>query len=310
MILVTGASGLLGSNFVMEAQQKGEDIVAVYNRNNIHFPLIKTVQIDLKDKEKIDELFKALTPEWIVHCAALTSVDWCEQHPYETYEVNTEVSRNLARAADRVGSRFVYISTDSVFDGSIGNYSENDTPSPINIYAKSKLDGERAVQDESESSLIIRTDIYGWNACEKLSLAEWILKELESNRTINGFTDVIFTPILVNDLSQIILKAMKYKLSGIYNIAGVQGCSKYEFAGDIAEIFNLNDQLIKPISINDSPLRVLRPKNVTLNTKKICEKLDIAMPDVKSGLKRLKALRDSGFVNKLKESRRNKYAEN
>jgi len=301
MILVTGASGLLGSNFVMEAQQIGEDIIAVSNLNHIYFSLIKIVQMDLKDKEKIDELFEALTPEWVVHCAALTNVDWCEQHPYETYEINTEASRNLARAADRVGSRFIYISTDSVFDGSRGNYSENDTPSPINIYAKSKLAGERAVQDESESSLIIRTDIYGWNACEKLSLAEWILKELESNRTINGFTDVIFTPILVNDLSEIIFESMKYKLSGIYNIAGVQACSKYDFARDIAEIFNLNDQLIEPISISDSSLRVPRPRNVTLNTKKICEKLDISMHDVKSGLKRFKALRDSGFVNKLKK---------
>lgn len=310
MILVTGASGLLGSNFVVEARQKGEDIVAIYNRNRIYFPQIETVRADMTDINKIDELFKSFKPEYVVHCAALTNVEWCEMHPYETFEVNVGMPRNLAIAAERVGARFVYISTDSVFDGRQGNYSEKDIPAPINVYAKSKLAGEIAVQEESRSSLIIRTDIYGWNACEKFSLAEWILNELESNRTINGFTDVIFTPILVNDLSRIVLAAMKYELNGIYNVAGSHACSKYEFARCIAEIFNLNERLIVPASIDDSKLRVSRPKNVGLIVKKISEKLNLEMPNVKVGLKSFKALHDSGFVNKLKASRRDNYGEN
>jgi len=308
MIIVTGASGLLGSNFLMEAQQKKKDIIAVYNRNPVCFPSVESVQADMTDKDKINKLVESVKPEWIVHCAALTNVEWCEQNPQETFEVNAFMPRNLAKAAEKIGAGIIYISTDSIFSGIRGNYSEDDAPGPINVYAKSKLAGEIAVKEECGSSLIIRTNIFGWNASKKLSLAEWILFELESNRTIDGFTDVIFSPILVNELSRIILKAMESKLRGTYNIACSQSCSKYEFARRVARIFDLDEKLIMPSLIKDSRLKAFRPKNVGLNTKKICKKLNIEMPDLNTGIIEFKALRDFGFVNKLKAARRDKYA--
>jgi dTDP-4-dehydrorhamnose reductase len=300
---VTGASGLLGANFVVAAQQRYESLVAVYHQHVFHIPGVDTVQADLTNGVLINELVQFVRPQWIVHCAALTNVDWCEERLEETWQVNVEMSRNLAAAAQRAGAGIVYISTDSVFDGKVGNYSESDIPMPVNVYAKTKLAGEQAVQSEVKHSLLIRTNIYGWNAQEKLSLAEWILDQLETGQLIVSFYDVVFTPILVNDISEIILDMMEQQLDGLYHVAASEACSKYQFAVQLAGVFGLDEQLVRPASIADSMLHAPRPRNTSLRTDKVSKVLGKAMPDVKSGLRRLKALRDSGFVRRLKATK-------
>ena len=249
-------------------------------------------------------LLASFSPTWIVHCAALTNVDWCEDHPQETQHVNVSMSRNLAGAAQHVGAHLVYVSTDSVFDGTSGNYSETQTPSPRNAYGQSKLAGEHAVQEAGSDHLIVRTNIYGWNLQDKQSLAEWILHRLEAEEPVPGFFDVHFTPILVNDLSEIVLDMMEHKMQGVYHVVGAQTCSKYEFALQIAEMFGLDKSLISPVSLMESVLRAPRPKNTSLRTEKIRQELSRAMPDISSGLRRFKRLRDSGFVRTLKTHQR------
>ena len=303
MILVTGASGLLGANFVFAAQQRHESLVAVYHQHVIHIPGVDSVQADLTNSVLANELAQFFRPKWIVHCAALTNVDCCEERLEEAWQVNVQMSRNLATAAQRVGAGIVYISTDSVFDGKAGHYSESDIPMPVNVYAKSKLAGEQAVQSEVKHSLLIRTNIYGWNAREKLSLAEWILDQLETGRLIVSFYDVVFTPILVNDVSEIILDMIERQLGGLYHVAASEACSKYEFAVQLADVFGLDEQLVCPASIADSALTAPRPRNTSLRTDKVSKALGRPMPDVKSGLRRLKALRDSGFVRQLKATK-------
>lgn len=300
---MTGAGGLLGANFVVAAQQRQESLVAVYHQHVFHIPGVDSVQADLTNSVLANELVQLFRPKWIVHCAALTNVDCCEERPEEAWQVNVEMSRNLATAAQQLGAGIVYMSTDSVFDGKAGNYSESDIPMPLNVYAKSKLAGEQAVQSEVKHSLLIRTNIYGWNAREKLSLAEWILDQLETGRFIAGFYDVVFTPILVNDVSEIILDMMEGQLSGLYHVAASGACSKYEFAVQLADVFGQDEKLVRPASIADSALPAPRPRNTSLRTDKVSKALGRPMPDVKSGLRRLKALRDSGFVRQLKATK-------
>lgn len=294
---------MLGANFIATAQQLHESLVAVSHQHGFNLSGIEHVSADLTDHRKADELVQLFQPAWIVHCAALTNVDWCEAHPKEAQLVNVEMSRHLAAAARRVGARMVYISTESVFDGKVGNYSEADVPGPLNVYAKCKLAGEQAVLEEQEQSLIVRTNIYGWNMQQKSNLAEWALDRLEAGQPVPGFGDAIFTPILVNDLSEIILDMMKRQLSGLYHVAGSQPCSKYEFAVRLAKVFGLDSQLVHRESVANSNLRAPRPKITSLQTSKVSEALGRRMPDLQSGLKRFKALRDSGFVRQLKEFR-------
>jgi dTDP-4-dehydrorhamnose reductase len=298
--MVTGASGLLGANLVLQFQQRGKDVIAIYHQHKIVAHGVKSLRADLTEKRAVDDLLERLRPGWIIHCAALTDVDWCEEHPAEAHRVNVQMSRNLAVAAGQVSASLVYISTDSVFDGKRGHYSEADIPAPVNTYAGSKLEGEKAVQDELGRSLVIRTNIYGWNMQARQSLAEWVLARLGSGQRVPGFHDVVFTPILVNDLGEIILDMMKQALTGLYHVAGSQACSKYEFALRVADTFSLERQLIQSVSIKDSHLKAPRPGNTSLQTNKVSQALGRPMPDLKSGLQRFKELRDSGFATQLK----------
>jgi len=281
-------------------QQRVQDVIAMYHRHKLVASGTRVIQADLTDSRITDDLLRTLLPDWVIHCAALMNVDRCEEFPLDAYRVNVEMTRNLARISYQIGAGLVYISTDSVFGGERGNYSEEDVPAPVNMYAKSKLEGEKAVQDELERHLIVRTNIYGWNMQKKQSLAEWILGRLEAGQQVPGFCDVVFTPILVNDLCEIILDMLERQLTGWYNVAGSQPCSKYQFALLLGDVFNQERRLVQSVSIEDSFLKAPRPKNTSLRTGKVSRALGRAMPDVKSGLLHFKWLRDSGFVTKLK----------
>lgn len=298
-ILVTGASGLLGANFLWEARG-GYDLVAVRFSHFFRLPGTVVVKSDLTRASEVFDLIDAYRPHWIVHCAALTNVDLCEEEPAEAYKVNVEMTGNLVAAARRTGARIVYISTDSVFDGVCGRYSEEDAPRPVNVYARTKLIGERIVLHDLDRSLVVRTNIYGWNLQNKDSLAEWILGRLELGQQVPGFQDVFFTPILVNDLAKILLEMMDKGLHGVYHVVGGERCSKFNFAQRLAEVFALEKTLVVPASLHTSHLRAPRPRDTSLVTEKVCQALGRRMPDIGQGLERFKSLRDNGFVLQLK----------
>jgi len=303
-ILVTGASGLLGCNFVLTALRGNQKVIALFHSYPLSFPGVRTIKIDLQDDTAVRELIMDIRPDWIVHCAALTQVDWCETHRHETWKVNVDVPRHIAATAREVGADLIYISSDSIFDGKTGCYGEESEPGPLNVYAESKLAGELAVLEELDRSLVIRTNIYGWNVQEKMSLAEWMLHCLEAGQTLTGFYDIAFTPILVNDLSEIILDMMKLKLKGIFHVAGSQACSKFEFAMLLAGQFGLDRNRIQPFAAADSTeLLAVRPKNTSLRTDKICTALGRLMPDINSGLKRFQEWRASGPLSQLRTKR-------
>jgi len=299
-ILVTGASGLLGANFVLAALQRRKHVAAVCHAHPLSFPGAETIVADLTDADGTEKIVRAWRPDWIVHCAALTDVDWCETHPEETWAVNVGVTRNLAVLSRACGSDLVYISTDSVFDGKRGHYTETDSLAPLNEYARSKQVGEEAVQAAGGRYLIVRTNIYGWNATDKMSLAEWMLSRLERGQIVPGFTDVAFSPILVNDLSDVILDMLERQLTGLYHVAGAESCSKYEFACQLAEVFGLDQDLVQLASAADAGFIAPRPQNTSLQTMKVSKVVGRPMPDVVSGLQHFKALRDSGFAGQLK----------
>ncbi len=245
-------------------------------------------------------MLTSLQPTHIVHCAAATNVDWCEDHPNEASAINSEAPAFLARLAQELKSHFVYISTDAVFDGKQGNYSETDTPAPVNVYGETKLHGEQQVLQGSPLPLAIRVNIYGWNAQPKLSLAEWILSRLDSGKTVPGFTDVHFTPLLVNDLAELLLAMLDRGLSGLYHVVGSERVSKFEFARRVALVFGFDPEQVIPAQVAKAGLRAARPSDLSLSTRKISGALDRSMPDVESGLRRFRALRDAGYPQQLK----------
>lgn len=294
-LLVTGSMGLVGATLVLAASKRYE-VVAGSRRPIIEFPCVESVELDLASDESIAAAVSAARPTVVVHCAAETRVDWCEDHPDETIRVNVEGTARLGRAAALVNARLVYISTDSVFDGTRGAYVEEDEPRPLNVYARSKWLGEQAVRREAPDHLIVRTNLYGWNVSPKVSLAEWILGRLRRGEEVPGFRDVIFSPLLVDDLADILLHMIARDLKGLYHLGAPDAVSKYEFARALAREFGLDRNLVRPASIASAGLRAARPLVTNLNPAKAEAALGRAMPPVAKGLRRLRRLEESGEV--------------
>ena len=297
-ILITGGSGLLGSNIAKLAAPKFE-VYATYNKNEVSMKDIHFFQIDLTKKEQLVKI-EQIKPDFIIHCAALTNVDYCEDYPDEAYNQNVLASINIAEIAPKIGAYLMHISTDSVFDGGKGNYKENDIPNPINIYGRTKLEAEQNISSIHACSCIVRTNIYGWNKRDKFSLAEWMLNKLTNNEELPALKDIYFSPMLVNDLAEVLFKLQERKYEGIIHIAGSETCSKLGFAYMIAEVFDLDKSLIKPISIHELGLKAPRGKNTSLNVSKAEKKLKEHLPKVKGGLEKMKKLREEGYVEELK----------
>lgn len=298
-LLITGGTGLLGANLLKTASGRFE----CYSIQRENMPGIfgsKSFSADITSKEKIAQIISEVKPDFLVHTAALVGVDYCEKHKKEAETVNLLGTKNLADACRNTGCKFVFISTDSVFDGTKGNYSEEDRPNPLNVYAKTKLQSEKFLQETGLDYLIIRTNIYGWNMQDKKSLAEFFIQNLENNQKTPGFIDVIFSPVLVNNLSEAILECLEKGLSGIINIAGSEACSKFTFAKKIAKVFGFNQDLISPASVNEANFFAQRPKNTSLNINKAKGLLDTNFSDIESGLQEMKKLRENGFVAELK----------
>jgi dTDP-4-dehydrorhamnose reductase len=300
MILVTGASGLLGASVAMLAREQGRKVVALHHRHAVHMDGVESLAADLADPAETRRIFLHVKPSIVVHCAAATNVDWCEEHPDEAHSMNVEITAAIAEMAAQSGARLLYVSTDSVFDGERGNYAETDTPSPVNVYAKTKLKGEREVLHHHPAASIARVSLYGWNAQNKESLAEWILKQLSLGNVVPGFSDVHFCPVLANDVAEIMLALLDQNRSGLYHIVGAERVSKYEFARRVASMFGFDPGQVRPTCLADAKLKARRPKDASLNTEKICAALGRPMPDVAAGLHRFARLRDSGYVDRIK----------
>lgn len=264
-IFVTGASGMLGSNLVHEMKARYEIFGTYRNRPN---PELKDCfKADFAKGVDLKSVISRLKPDFFIHCAALTDVEACEKDYFLARQTNAMATRDLARDLDP-GTKFVYISTDSVFDGAEGNYSETDLPSPLNNYARTKLEGEWHIEQSRKNYAIIRTNIFGWNRIGGRSLAEWVFESLSGRKHINMFVDVIFSPVTVNTLSLLIGELLRTEFTGRLNIGTADSISKYQFGLRIADVFGFDASLIRPGSVDDFGFKARRPKDTSLNIAK------------------------------------------
>jgi len=287
MILVTGASGLVGSSVVREAARRGEEVVGLYHSHDSVPQPARAIRCDIGDGDATDALLHELQPTAVVHCAAITNVDWCEEHAEETTRVNVTASEHLARIASETGAAFVYISTDSVFDGNGSWYAETDATGPVNVYARSKLAGEVAVAGAHADALVVRTDLYGRSPSGTGSLVEWVYRKLAAGEQVPGFDDVIFNPLLTDDISDAVLDAIQAGLTGTYHLASPETCSKFAFAQAVAEVFGFAPSLVRPVSVATVTFKAPRPLNTTLDGSKLEAALGRKMPSLLDGLRRL-----------------------
>jgi dTDP-4-dehydrorhamnose reductase len=267
-ILVTGASGLLGSKVAELAFSEGYEVYSAYNQHTINYG--SPVKMDLTDLDSCRRVFENARPEAVVHSAALTYVDLCEVEKEKAWRINVYGTELIARLCKEFNCFMVFISTDYVFNGEKGLYSEEDQPDPINYYGYTKLKAEEAVRSILNDYCIVRTSvIFGSKpAAGKINFALWVLESLKQKRRINVVIDQINSPTLNTNLAEAMLEILDRKLMGLYHIAGATPISRYDFACLLAEEFKLEKELIQPTTSDKINWVAKRPKNASLNVAK------------------------------------------
>jgi len=262
-VLVTGASGLLGGRVVRLALKRGHIVFSAYNERPSEAGI--ALKLDLTNVEGIRETIHSINPDAIIHTAAYTNVDGCEDNRDLAWRLNAEACKHIALSSANVGAHFVYVSTDYVFDGEKGLYKEGDTPNPINFYGYTKLMGEEFVRRNAKSWCIARTSvIYGWGG-SKLNFSTWLIENLEKGSQVKVLVDQYVSPTLNTNLAQMLIEIAERRLCGIFHTAGASRVSRYEFAKMLANVFNLNSDLIEPAKMSEMRWRAKRPKDSSLD---------------------------------------------
>ncbi|MGD2028242.1 MAG: SDR family oxidoreductase, partial [Anaerolineales bacterium] len=207
----------------------------------------------------------------------------------------------FARAAASRGVRLVHISTDSVFDGQEGGYTEEDAPNPLSVYALTKLDGERKVFAAMPGAVVTRVNLFGWSASGNRSLAEYFYYNLKAGNPLKGFVDVHFCPVLVNDLADVFVEMIDRGLSGLHHLVSPVCLTKFDFGAAIAEKFGFEPRAIEPVLVAEFGLKAARSPMLTLDTSKIQKALGKPLPDVNAGLDRFYELHKRGFPEQLNQ---------
>jgi dTDP-4-dehydrorhamnose reductase len=278
-ILVTGANGLLGQTIIKLLLEKQYEVIATgrgEDRVNVNLPSTYTyIDIDITDGPAVEQLILEQRPTLIVHAAAMTQVDQCEHHKQECYNINVTATRFIIDAAKAVGSRFIFVSTDFIFDGNNGPYKENDQPAPVNYYGSTKMVAEKAVMESGLDYAIARTIlVYGSvPATGRTNIVGFVRQNLEANKPIKMVTDQIRTPTFVDDLARGIILIIEKNGKGIYHLSGEQEMTPYDIAVETAKYFGLNEDLISKASSRDIKQPAVRPAKTGFDISKAKKEL-------------------------------------
>lgn len=253
-ILLTGSNGMLGSDLLKKLGETSHDILATGRGEDrtdisISHSNITYKELDILSLEAVVEATDSFKPQLIIHGAAMTQVDECEQNKTTCYATNVTGTDNLIAAADRVQARLMYISTDFVFSGKDGPYKEGDPTAPVNYYGETKELAECHVMESGLDWCIIRTILlYGKaDPAKRSNFIYWVKNQLESGKQIKVVNDQIRTPTFIPDLTEGILLAIENHAAGIFHISGEEVMTPYEMAQRIAQYLDLNPSLMTPV---------------------------------------------------------------
>lgn len=298
-ILVTGASGLLGLNLSLQLTPD-HNIVGV-DRNKLNRVPFRLLKADLLEPGACSRLIDTVRPEAVIHTAANALVDACENDPAGAYRLNADLPGELAELCARRGIRLLHISTDAVFDGTKeGLYTEEDTPNPLSVYARSKLAGEQNVLSVNPQAIVARVNFFGWSLSGSRSLVEFFFNNLSAGKLCNGFTDVWFCPMFVGDLAETLVRMLEKGLSGLYHAVGSESRTKYDFGVQVARQFGFDEGLIIPISVEESGLKAKRSHNLRLSVDKLSTHLGRLVPGLSTGLPKFYAQYRQGYPQKIR----------
>lgn len=248
-ILITGANGMLGQRLIkFFMKQKYVEVFMTSLEEKNCFGYNNYAQVDLSKREEVKKVIYDFYPDFIIHTAAYTNVDGCETQRELSWKVNVKSVEYIAEASRLIDAHLIHFSTDYVFDGKNGPYTEVDIPCPISYYGKTKLASENIIKLISPLYTIIRTNVlYGPALYGRPDFVKWVVASLRENKTIRIVTDQVNNPTFTDDIIQAVSKITEYKKQGLYNIGGKEFLNRFDFTLRIADYFNLDKKLIEPI---------------------------------------------------------------
>lgn len=257
-IFIAGASGLVGSNCLRHFKEQGHEVVGTY----FSFPTEDTVYFNtLNTQDENNFNLASFSPDVIVHCGALTHVDYCEEHPEESFQKTVQSTINLVELAIRFNAKMVFISTDYVFDGEAGPYSEIDKVNPLSIYAKHKLEAERYVIEHLPRSLVLRiTNVYGDEARNKNFVARIIQQCEEGKKLVLKLPfDQYATPVNAWDVARAMLLLLNDSKEGVFHIASTDWMNRVDLALNVLKYYPHAAYELIPISTTELNQPAKRP---------------------------------------------------
>jgi dTDP-4-dehydrorhamnose reductase len=262
-ILITGSNGMLGQRAVeFYSSNENVELLATSVEDKSVINSVEYRQCDIKSRECIKKLIYDYCPDFIVHTAAFTNVDLSEKLREDAWRINVKGVEYIAEAARAIDAQIIHISTDYIFDGNNGPYYENDIPNPIGYYGRTKLASENALRISGTLFTILRTNVlYGIARDSRPDFVRWVVNSLSKKEKIRIVKDQINNPTFIDDLVQAINKVIDFRKTGVYHIGGKEFLSRFEFTKRIAEFFNLDKNLIIPITTEELNQPARRPLN-------------------------------------------------
>jgi dTDP-4-dehydrorhamnose reductase len=290
-ILLTGCNGMLGSSLSEKLSKVNHTTWATgktacrlpthyFHDNFIYHSL------DINNAEQTSTLITSLKPDLIIHSAALTQVDDCEQNKSICYSVNVDGTKNLITAAKEVNARFCFISTDFVFSGEEGPYCETDPTGPVNYYGETKVLAEQLVMSSGLNWSIVRTILlYGKaDPCKRSNFIYWVKNNLEAGIKIKVVDDQVRTPTFIPDLVEGIYLIAEKGAEGIFHISGKDIMTPYQMALEIADFLNLDKNLLKAVNASTFTQIGKRPQKTGFKIEKAIEELGYHPTSFKNAL--------------------------
>lgn len=293
-ILLTGGSGLLALNWAIQIRE-GFDVVLGTHQKDIVLPGVVSCRIHMETRREFSADLNRIRPDLVIHCAGLANVEVCEADPAFAHHVNVVLSENVANACKEQGIPLVYISTDHLFPGKKPLVTEEEMPDPVNVYGRTKWEGEQRILAVADQNLAIRTNFYGWGPSYRQSFSDMIIDSIRNGKEVRLFDDFFYTPILIEELALSVMELVAMGATGIFHVTGQERISKYQFGERLAQQFGLDTSLIKVSRFSDRHDLVQRPSDLSLSNKKLVSYLNRPVGDIGLNIARLFAQEQHGF---------------
>lgn len=267
-LLITGASGFLGWNLCQIAKQEWQVFGVVCKNTIVGIKGITQVAADLRSYESIKNLFREIKPDAVIHAAALSQPNYCQNNPQESWEINVKAAVNIAGICADNSIACVFTSTDLVFNGLNAPYREDDEVCPISVYGEQKVMAEKGMRARYPLTAICRMPLmFGYGGMAK-SFIQPMLQSLREGKEIALFIDEFRTPVSGETAARGLLLALEKQVSGVLHLGGKERVSRYEFMRMLVEVLGLNQAKLKTCRQKDVKMAAPRAPDVSLDSSK------------------------------------------